>query len=173
MQTLSKAKTGFDFCEEILLEEKKLKDLNPEERKKKRQEKIKPIIDRFYLWCDQVDARGGNKGFEKALTYAQNQKESLCRFLEDGNIPAHINRSENAIRPFVIGRKNWLFSQTAKGAGASADMYSLAETAKANGLDVFEYLSWLFRQITAANHNFTDDFLESLMPWSENAQENC
>ena len=95
------------------------------------------------------------------------------RFLEDGNIPTHNNRAENAIRPFVIGRKNWLFSQTAKGAGASADMYSLVETAKANGLDVFEYLSWLFRQITAANHNFTDEFLEKLMPWSELAQENC
>ena len=89
------------------------------------------------------------------------------------HIPAHNNRAENAIRPFVVGRKNWLFSQTAKGASASADMYSLVETAKANGLDVFEYLSWLFRQITAANHNFTDDFLESLMPWSEKARENC
>ena len=94
-------------------------------------------------------------------------------FLQDGSIPAHNNRAENAIRPFVIGRKNWLFSQTAKGASASADMYSLVETAKANGLDVFEYLSWLFRQITAANHNFTDEFLENLMPWSEQAQENC
>ena len=173
MLTPCKAKTGFDFCEEILLEEKKLKGLNPEERKKKRQEKIKPIIDRFYLWCDQVDPRGVNKDFEKALTYARNQKEALCRFLEDGNIPAHNNRAENAIRPFVIGRKNWLFSQTAKGASASADMYSLVETAKANGLDVFDYLSWLFRQITAANHHFTDEFLEKLMPWSEQAQENC
>ena len=173
MVTPSKAKTGFDFCEEILLEEKKLKDLNPEERKKKRNEKIKPIIDQFYLWCDQVEPRGATSKFPEALTYARNQKESLCRFLEDGNIPAHNNRAENAIRPFVIGRKNWLFSQTAKGASASADMYSLVETAKANGLDVFEYLSWMFRQITAANHNFTDEFLESLMPWSEKAQENC
>lgn len=173
MLTPSKAKTGFDFCEEILLEEKKLKDLNPKERKKKRQEKIKPIIDRFYLWCDQVEPRGATSKFSEALTYARNQKESLCRFLEDGNIPAHNNRAENAIRPFVIGRKNWLFSQTAKGASASADMYSLVETAKANGLDVFEYLSWMFRQITAANHNFTDEFLESLMPWSDKAQKNC
>ena len=173
MLTPSKAKTGFDFCEEILLEEKKLKDLNPEERKKKRQEKIKPIIDRFYLWCDQGEPRGATSKFSEALTYARNQKESLCRFLEDGNIPVHNNRAENAIRPFVIGRKNWLFSQTAKGASASADMYSLVETAKANGLDVFEYLSWMFRQITAANHNFTDEFLESLMPWSEKAQKNC
>ena len=173
MLTPCKAKTGFDFCEEILLEEKKLKSLDPDERKKLRNEKIKPIIDRFYLWCDQVDPRGVNKDFEKALTYARNQKEALCRFLEDGNIPAHNNRAENAIRPFVIGRKNWLFRQTAKGASASVDMYSLVETAKANGLDVFDYLSWLFRQITAANHHFTDEFLEKLMPWSEQAQENC
>ena len=173
MLTPCKAKTGFDFCEEILLEEKKLKSLDPDERKKLRNEKIKPIIDRFYLWCDQVDPRGVNKDFEKALTYARNQKEALCRFLEDGNIPAQNNRAENSIRPFVIGRKNWLFSQTAKGASASADMYSLVETAKANGLDVFDYLSWLFRQITAANHHFTDEFLEKLMPWSEQAQENC
>ena len=173
MQTPSKAKTGFDFCEEILLEDKKLKALDPDERKRKRQEIIKPILDRFYLWCDQVEPRGATKKFSDALTYARNQKESLYRFLEDGNIPTHNNRAENAIRPFVIGRKNWLFSQTANGANASADMYSLVETAKANGLDVFEYLSWLFRQITAANHKFNDEFLESLMPWSENAQENC
>jgi hypothetical protein len=105
MLTPSKAKTGFDFCEEILLEEKKLKGLDPEERKKMRNKKIKPIIDRFYLWCDQVDPRGATKDFKDALTYARNQKESLCRFLEDGNIPAHNNRAENAIRPFVIGRK--------------------------------------------------------------------
>ena len=173
MQTPCKAKTGFDFCEQILLEDRKLKDLDPEERKRKREEIIQPIMDRFYLWCDQVEQRGAGKEFEKALYYAQHQKESLYRFLEDGELPLHNNRAENAIRPFVIGRKNWLFSQTAKGASASADMYSLVETAKANGLDVFEYLKWLFRQITAANHNFTDDFLEGLMPWSEKAQGNC
>ena len=74
----------------------------------------------------------------KTHSKSEEGKESLYRFLEDGNIPTHNNRAENAIRPFVIGRKNWLFSQTAKGASASADMYNLVETAKANGLDVFE-----------------------------------
>ncbi len=115
----------------------------------------------------------GHEEIPEALTYAKNQRESLERFLEDRNVPPHNNRAEQAIRPFVIGRKNWLFSQTAKGASASADMYSLVETAKANNIDVFKYLCYLFRQITAANHNFTDDFLENLMPWSEQAQENC
>lgn len=134
---------------------------------------VKNVRKLYVIGHFEVDPRGVNKDFEKALTYARNQRESLCRFLEDGNIPAHNNRAENAIRPFVIGRKNWLFSQTAKGASASADMYSLVETAKANGVDVFEYLSWLFRQITAANHNFTDEFLEKLMPWSEQAQDSC
>ncbi len=73
----------------------------------------------------------------------------------------------------MIGRKNWLFRQTAKGASASVDMYSLVETAKANDMDVFDYLSWLFRQITAVHHYSTDEFLEKLMPWSGQAQENC
>ena len=94
-------------------------------------------------------------------------------YLLDGRCSISNNAAENGIRPFVVGRKNWLFSDTPKGADASARVYSLIETAKANGLDVFEYLSWLFRQITAANHKFMDDFLEKLMPWSEQAQENC
>ena len=132
-----------------------------------------PLLEFAQLIVPYLEPRGATQKFTDALTYAKNQKESLYRFLESGDIPTHNNRAENAIRPFVIGRKNWLFSQTAKGTSASADMYSLVETAKANGLDVFEYLSWLFRQITAANHNFTDEFLEKLMPWSELAQENC
>ena len=107
------------------------------------------------------------------MTYARNQKEALLRFLENGRIPLSNNAAENAIRPFMVGRKNWLFCKSNDGTTAATNAYSLVETAKANGLDVFEYLSWLFRQITAANHNFTDDFLEKLMPWSEQAQENC
>ncbi len=173
MLSPSKAKTGYDFCEEILLRDRKLKELPPGERKKRRKQELKPIMDRFFSWCETVDPYGVTKKFPEALTYAKNQRESLERFLEDGNIPPHNNRAEQAIRPFVIGRKNWLFSQTAKGASASADMYSLVETAKSNNVDVFKYLCYLFRQITVANHQLTDEFMETLMPWNEQAQEAC
>lgn len=81
------------------------------------------------------------------------------------------NLAENAIRPFVIGRKNWLFADTPKGADASAAVYSVIETAKANGLDAFNYLQMLLANMTDWDH--TDEYLEDLMPWSEFSQSQC
>ena len=81
------------------------------------------------------------------------------------------NAAENAIRPFVTGRKNWLFADTPKGADASAAVYSLVETAKAHGLDVFLYLQELLANMTDWDH--TDEYLEDLMPWSEFSRSQC
>ena len=95
------------------------------------------------------------------------------RFLEDGRIPISNNAAENAIRPFVIGRKNWLFCKSNDGAVATADAYSLVETAKANSLDVLKYLNYVFRKIPLADGNLTNEFLESLMPWNEAVRAEC
>ena len=102
-----------------------------ETRQKYRQEKSKPALDGFFAWLDTISPVGGTK-LAKAVQYAKNEKQYLYRFLEDPDIPIHNNRAENAIRPFVVGRKNWLFSDTVKGAEASAVFYSLAATAAAN-----------------------------------------
>ncbi len=95
------------------------------------------------------------------------------RFLDDGRIPISNNAAENAIRPFVIGRKNWLFCKSNDGAVAAADAYSLVETAKANGLDVMKYLNYVFRRISIPDGNLTDDFIDSLMPWNEAVRAQC
>ena len=86
------------------------------------------------------------------MQYCLNEKPYLYRCLEDGNIPVDNNRAENAIRPFVVGRKNWLFANSVKGAQASAIIYSLAATATANGLNVEEYFTRFCR-------------FETILPW--------
>ncbi|MBI2803055.1 MAG: IS66 family insertion sequence element accessory protein TnpB [Gammaproteobacteria bacterium] len=99
----------------------------------------------------------------KALHYLSQQWPKLVRFLEDGDYPLDNNAAENAIRPFVIGRKNWLFSDTVKGAQASANLYSLIETAKANGLEPYRYLCHVFNALPAAD---TVEKIEALLPWT-------
>lgn len=109
-----------------------------------RQAHSKPVLEAFFAWLDTVEPAGGSN-LAKAVQYAKNEKKYLCRFLESGDIPIDNNRAENAVRPFCVGRKNWLFSASVKGAEASAMMYSIAATACANGMNVEQYLTELFR----------------------------
>ena len=122
---------------------KKHDPLDPEARKKQRQEKTKPVFDDFFAWLETI-APASKSALSSAVQYAKNEKTYLCRFQEDGNIPVSNNRAENAIRPFTIGRKNWLFTASVKGACASAMFYSVIATACANGLAPEEYLTRLF-----------------------------
>ncbi len=118
--------------------ERNLGDLSREEKQKQRQEQIKPVLDEFFAWLDTVEPSGGSK-LASAVQYALNEKKYLCRFLESPDIDLDNNRAENSVRPFVVGRKNWLFSDSVKGAEASAIWYSLAVTACVNGLNVEDY----------------------------------
>jgi len=115
-----------------------------EERYNARQAQSKPVLEAFYAWLDTVEPAGGSN-LAKAVQYAKNEKKYLCWFLELGDIPLDNNRAENAIRPMCVGRRNWLFSASVKGAESSAMMYSVAVTACANGMNVEEYLTELFR----------------------------
>jgi hypothetical protein len=99
----------------------------------------------------------------KALAYSLNQWPKLIRYIEDGNLSIDNNRAERAIKPFVIGRKNWLFSNTASGANASATLYSLVETAKSNGLVPFDYLNYLLNEIPTLKPDHT---IDHLLPWN-------
>ena len=97
----------------------------------------------------------------KALNYLHNEWDKLVRYLEDGRLEIDNNGAENAIRPFVLGRKNWLFSDSVKGVKASANLYSLIETAKANGLEPYAYLRHLFTELPKAQ---TVEAIEALLP---------
>ena len=100
------------------------------------------------------------------------RRKVLLLFL-DGRIPISNNGAENAIRPFVIGRKNWLFCKSDDGARAAANAFRVIETAKANGLDVLKYLILLFQNLPMTDGQTTDDFIEYLMPWNDDVRSAC
>ncbi|MVX67481.1 transposase, partial [Clostridium chromiireducens] len=127
-----------------------------------------PIIKKFQEYVDNeiVDALPKSP-LGKALAYAQKLLPYMRTFLTNGCLEIDNNAAERAIKPFVIGRKNWMFSKTAKGAESSALLYSVIETAKANGLASEKYLVYLFEML--ANSEIKErDMLEKCMPWSEN-----
>ena len=108
--------------------------------------------------------QSGSK-LEEAVTYAKNQKAALCAFLEHGEVDISNNLTENAIRPFVLGRKNWLFCDTPKGAESSATVYTLVETAKANGVKPYEYLVWALTYLPSFGKTPPAEKAETLQPW--------
>ena len=154
--------------------ETELKELPPEERQAERLAKEKPLVEDFFAWLDTARTKLAPK-FQtaKAANYALNAKERLCRYLEDGRVPMTNNAAESAIRPFTIGRKNWLFSDSPKGAKASAAIYSLIETSKANGLDPEKYLRYVLSEMPGKHFKDNPEMLEGWMPWSKGAQDNC
>ena len=105
------------------------------------------------------------------MNYAQNRKDALMTYLEDGHCSFSNNLSENAIRPFTVGRKNWLFSATPKGATASALAYTMVEMAKANELNIYKYLAYLLEH--RPNADMSDEQLEKLTPWAAEVQAAC
>lgn len=146
------------------------KDYTYEERLLLRQEKSQKVIDDFYSWINEVRPKTLPQSLlGKAITYAINQKEYLCSFLKDGRIQLSNNLAEQSIRMFVIGRKNWIFSNTSNGANSSALIYSIVQTAMANNLKPEHYLRHVYEQI---QHQKKLKF-EDLLPWSEKIPEEC
>ena len=134
------------------------------ERLRVRAERSAPIVTQFHAWLEALAPKVLPQSLlGKAIYYTLGQWPKLTRFLEFGEVPLDNNRCENAIRPFVIGRKGWLFSDTVKGAIASANLYSLVETAKTNGVEPHAYLTHLYTQLPLAKT--VADF-EVLLPWS-------
>ena len=113
-----------------------------------------------------------NSNLGKAATYALNQKETLINFMLDGRIEISNNRAENAIRPYVTGRKNWLFADTTRGASASAIVYSMIESAKANQLNPYMYLVYLLSKLPGLNE-LTQESLAPFLPWSPKLPSWC
>lgn len=164
----SHARIALDFIRELYLIERPLWDrehpITPEHRVRVRGELSKPILERFHAWLEVLAPQVLPQSLlGKAVHYTLGQWPKLTVFLSHGEVPLDNNRCENSIRPFVVGRKGWLFSDTIKGAIASANLYSLVETAKANGVEPHAYLSLLFAQLPHAN---TVENFEALLPWN-------
>lgn len=155
------AHRGLAFIQKLYRVEKQARTLTPEDRYTHRQQQAQPILDELRAWLDaalpQVPPTSATG---RALNYLHNEWDKLIRYLADGRLEIDNNAAENAIRPFVLGRKNWLFSTSVKGVEASANLYSLIETAKANGLEPYAYLRHLFESPKAD----TVEAIEALLP---------
>ena len=166
----SKAAIGFRYCNKLFAEERKCVLYKPQYRKEYRQNVESPLLEEYFAWLNTVHPEKGSK-LEEAVRYNLNQKENLCAFLNNGEVPISNNLAENAIRPFTLGRKNWLFCDTPKGAEASAIVYSIVETAKANGIEPFAYLQYVLVQLPYLGKSPSHEEMESLMPWAPLVQQ--
>ena len=160
-----KAAEGYEFCNRLFELERQFEGVTAEERLIQRKEKSGPILEAYWTWLYTIPRPTGK--LKDAVTYAQNQKAHLCAFLEHGEIEISNNQVENAIRPFVVGRKGWLFADTPQGAEASAIIYSLMETAKANSLRLDDYLLHLLSIMPERAEQNKDFEMDDLLPWSE------
>jgi transposase len=149
-------------------------DMDAGTRKQARLEILKPKMDAFYAWCrEKRDEAMPSMALYKALNYSISQWPGLENALADGRLPLDNNRAERAIRPFAIGRRNWLFSDTQKGAHASAAIYSLITTAKGNGLNPREYLCWLLEEMPGTEKLADEAVLMKFLPWSNAVPDYC
>ena len=150
--------------------ERQLSACTPEKRLEARNLKSRPLVEALRKWLDEIAPSVLPKSlFGLAVNYGRQQWPKLARFLEDGRIDISKNRAERSIKPFVIGRKNWLFANTPKGARASAVIYSIIESAKENRLNPYAYLNYLFEKLP--NLDSRDDVtLDALLSWSINLQ---
>jgi hypothetical protein len=167
------AEEGLNFCNRLFAIERELHDVTLEKRYEVRLEKSLPVLNEFKNWIKYHTPRVLPKSaLGKAIQYCRNQWEKLEAFMKDGRLELDNNRSERAIKPFVIGRKNWLFSNTPKGAASSAVIYSIIETAKENGLNPFKYLMYLFDNLP--NIDIQDkEILDKFLPWSTILPDEC
>ena len=168
------AQEAYDMITEMLRIDNTFDDLPVSDRKKQRQLVLSDKVDAYFAWVKQKYTQVTQNGsIGKALAYNINQEKHLRVFLSDGNIPMDNNYAEQAIRPFTLGRKNFVLIESSNGAKASAVLYSLVETAKANGLNTFEYFNLLLTEIPQHVDDNNLRFLDNLLPWSPLVQKAC
>lgn len=161
----SNAAKGVAYCDRLFHFEKQFALMTPEKRLKERERLSRPLVDEFYDWIGHLNALP-NTLLGKAAYYAQSQRKYLERYLLDGRLEISNNRAERSIKPFVIGRKNWLFNNTPNGARASAVYYSLVVTARENGLNPFEYLTWILTNMPNLGKPGYATSIEDFLPGS-------
>jgi transposase len=157
-----KAEQGLRLIGKLYRIERETAEMSADERHRIRRERSRPLVDALREWLDaSVGSVPPQSLTGKALGYLDKQWPKLVRYLEDGRLQMDTNLVENAIRPFVIGRKNWLFADTVRGAEASANLYTVIETAKANGIEPYAYLRHVFAELPKAT---TLEDIEALLP---------
>lgn len=152
----------------------RLLKLPPSERKKRRKTLVEPLVDTFFEWCrNSIDRVPPSSETADGIKYCINQEKYLRVFLDDPQIPLDNNLAEQAIRPFCVGKKNWKLIDTVHGAQASAILYSIVETAKANDLNIYNYFKHLLTEIPKHMDDTDLSFLNSLLPWSKQLPAEC
>lgn len=164
------AEIGLCYCNQLFHTERKLKEMPAEEKKAERLKQEVPIWERFFAWLETLKPLKGSR-LEKAVNYAVNHRELLCNYLLDGRCEISNNRAERCAKSYGTGRKNFLFHDTVNGAKSSAVIYSLVETAKANKLNVFQYLYTLL--LYMPDYKDKAAGVEAMMPWSDFIKERC
>ncbi len=164
------AEIGVAYFNKLFYLERTYKDLSPEERQAKRLEQEVPIWENFFGWLGTLHPTNGSK-LEKAVNYAQNHKDTLQGYLQDGRCELSNNKAERNAKSYAVGRKNFLFHTSVNGAIASSVIYSLVETAKANNLNVFQYIYTLL--LYMPGYKDKSEGIEQLMPWSDFIKEHC
>uniref|UniRef100_UPI003AF48CAF IS66 family transposase n=1 Tax=Thiolapillus sp. TaxID=2017437 RepID=UPI003AF48CAF len=161
---VSKADVAIGKIRKLYAIEKRIEALPPEEKTRQRQQLAQPVLNDLKAWLEKNRTRVPKDSLTyKAMQYTLNQWELLTGYLADGRLHISNALAENAIRPFAVGRRNWLFADTPRGAKASATVYSLIETAKANGLEPFAYIHPVLQHIGGAS---TVEEIEALLPWN-------
>jgi hypothetical protein len=163
-QKVSKADVAIGKIRKLYRIEERIKDLAPEQKTIQRQTLSQPVLDDLKVWLQSNIRRVPKDSLTwTAINYTLNQWALLVGYCQDGRLHISNALAENAIRPFAVGRRNWLFADTPRGARASATAYSLIETAKANGLEPYDYLRHVLQHIAAAD---TVEKFEALLPWN-------
>ena len=158
------AAKGLEYCSLLFEVEQKLEKLSDRERLEQRRLLSRPIVEAYYTWLQSIFKPAGK--LKKAITYSLNQREYLCAFLDHGEIEISNNQVENAIRPIVVGRKNWLFCDTQAGANASVVIFTMLETAKANGLNPEGWLNHILSVLPDRFARNPAAAFDDLMPWT-------
>ncbi len=167
----SPAYIGYSYWQKMFQLEKKWCDLAPEERLAHREKELKPVMDEFWEWLDNLDAMPKSK-LGLAANYAAKQRSGIMEVLKDGRLEFSNNKAERMIKELVMGRKNWLFSTSLKGAHSNGVILSIMKTAELQGLDTRKYLNYLFTEIP--NLAIVDhQTLMDCMSWSPTVQLNC
>ena len=170
----SKGAEGREYINLLFKVEDEIKELPYEEKKQKRQDASRPILDAFWSWVEKTSTMyTTNEKLTQALGYCQNQRKYLETYLEDGRLPISNNYCEANIKPFATARRAWLFADTPRGAFANGVLYTLVESARANELDVYEYLKHLLTEMPNNHHLEDPSVIDSLLPWSKELPEQC
>ena len=154
--------------------EELIRNQSPEERYAERQKQSKPLLEAFFGWLHTLEGSVNRSSkIGEAVLYALNQEKYLKAYLEDGHLSIDNSAAERAIKNFAIGRRNWLFSKSIKGAEASATVYSITETALLNGLKPYDYVAYILERMKDLGPFPSKEDLQQLLPWSESIPESC